>query len=68
VAVADAGSRLVPRRRERKTGEPGGLGLPLVEKLSTSWGVARDGTGATRVWAELRSTADKSPNEGPPDG
>lgn len=31
---------------------PGGLGLPIVEALASSWGVRSDGNGKA-VWAEL---------------
>jgi hypothetical protein len=27
--------------------------LPLVERSSSSWGVAKDGSGLTRVWSEI---------------
>jgi serine/threonine-protein kinase RsbW len=57
LCVGDAGSSLLPRRREREATTPGGLGLPLVEQLSSSWGVARDGSGATRVWSEVAVSA-----------
>lgn len=34
---------------------PGGLGLPIVEALATSWGVRGDeATGGKGVWAEVR--------------
>jgi anti-sigma regulatory factor (Ser/Thr protein kinase) len=32
---------------------PGGMGLYLVEQLSSRWGVERVGAGAHRVWFEL---------------
>jgi serine/threonine-protein kinase RsbW len=53
LAVADPGSTLLPRVGGPSESEPRGLGLPLVERLSSSWGVARDGSGVTRVWSEL---------------
>lgn len=33
----------------------GGLGMVLIDRLTTSWGVASDGGGKT-VWAELSTT------------
>lgn len=57
LAVADPGSKLLPRVTARRASEPGGLGLSLVEQLSSSWGVAKDGSGVTRVWSELSLTA-----------
>jgi anti-sigma regulatory factor (Ser/Thr protein kinase) len=57
LAVADPGSTLLPRVTESTEGGPRRLGLPLVEQLSSSWGVARDGSGVTRVWSELPLTA-----------
>lgn len=56
LSIADSGSSQLPRIRERDAATPGGLGLPLVEELSTAWGVARDGNGVTRVWSELALT------------
>jgi anti-sigma regulatory factor (Ser/Thr protein kinase) len=53
LCVCDPGSSRLPRLTERDVTTSGGLGLPLVEQLSSSWGVARDGSGATRVWSEL---------------
>jgi anti-sigma regulatory factor (Ser/Thr protein kinase) len=38
-------------------GVPGGLGLPIVEALASSWGVRRrddDAGGGKAVWAEVR--------------
>lgn len=34
-------------------GVPGGMGLFLVEKISTRWGVERMPGGANQVWFEL---------------
>jgi len=53
VTVVDPGSPAPLRVAESELGEPGDLGLRLVERLSNSWGVAKDGSGLTRVWAEL---------------
>ncbi len=55
VAVTDGGSITVPTVQSRRAA-PGGHGLYLVERLSDSWGMERDGTRQTRVWFEfLRS-------------
>ena len=35
-----------------RLGGPGGLGMQLVERMSTAWGVARRGRGKV-VWCEL---------------
>jgi anti-sigma regulatory factor (Ser/Thr protein kinase) len=53
VAVSDRGSLSVPRLSASRDVEVG-LGLRLVDRLAYSWGVARDGTGRTQVWCELR--------------
>lgn len=53
IAVTDPGSKLKPRSVAPDPGTPGGFGLFLVETLSDSWGVGRDGVGPTRVWCEL---------------
>jgi anti-sigma regulatory factor (Ser/Thr protein kinase) len=53
ITVIDPGSTLEPRLQRRADRTSGGLGLLLVEKLSTAWGVARDGIGSTRVWCEF---------------
>ena len=57
ISVADHGSATVPRIGEREPDEPGGLGLVLVDRIASSWGVARDGSGTTRVWFELSLNA-----------
>ena len=56
VTVVDPRSPAL-RVAESEMSEPGGLGLRLVERLSNSWGVAKDGSGLTRVWAELMTVA-----------
>lgn len=33
---------------------PGGLGLPIVEALASSWGTSRRDGGGKAVWAEVR--------------
>lgn len=53
LSVIDRGSALTPRLVSRERDEPGGLGLVVVDRLSTTWGVARDGTRLTRTWCEL---------------
>ena len=53
IAVSDRGAQIVPRRFPRGSAAWRGLGLLLVDRLAGSWGVARDGTGRTRVWCEL---------------
>jgi hypothetical protein len=53
IAVSDRGAQIVPRRFSRGTAAWRSLGLLLVDRLAGSWGVARDGTGRTRVWCEL---------------
>jgi hypothetical protein len=49
--VKDAASTLVPRVADQGARRPGGLGLNLVEWLSS--GVAKDGAGVTRDWSEI---------------
>jgi anti-sigma regulatory factor (Ser/Thr protein kinase) len=53
IAVTDPGSHLEPRLRPVDPATPGGLGLRLVDQLSSAWGVERDPAGATRVWCDL---------------
>jgi anti-sigma regulatory factor (Ser/Thr protein kinase) len=53
VSVIDRGSARTPRLVRREPDYPGGLGLVIVDRLSSSWGVARDGTRLTRTWCEL---------------
>lgn len=48
VAVTDRGSGFTPRARAGAADDVGGWGLHLVERLSSHWGVAREGF--TRVW------------------
>jgi hypothetical protein len=59
--VTDGGSATVPTVRPRRA-TAGGHGLYLVERLSDSWGMERDGKRQTRVWFEFlrgpRETAD----------
>lgn len=53
IAVVDPGSGDEPRMVPPRADAAGGLGLRLVDQLSTAWGYARDTTGATRVWCEV---------------
>jgi anti-sigma regulatory factor (Ser/Thr protein kinase) len=53
IAVIDPGSPLLPRLLPLDSGRPGGLGLRLVDQLSSAWGVERDPDGTTRVWCDL---------------
>jgi anti-sigma regulatory factor (Ser/Thr protein kinase) len=50
IEVIDEGNGAAIKIRERAPEELGGLGLRLVDQLSTAWG-AYEGT--THVWAEL---------------
>ena len=54
VEVLDEGRGFALPRRERGRHEPGGLGLALVDRLATSWGVY-DAT--TRVWFVIDRSA-----------
>jgi serine phosphatase RsbU (regulator of sigma subunit)/anti-sigma regulatory factor (Ser/Thr protein kinase) len=54
VEVTD-GSPRSPVRPAPSTSNMTGRGLALVEALSASWGVRRDGAGGKTVWSELRS-------------
>lgn len=55
IAVIDPGSQLEPRILDTTPDAPGGLGLRIVQHMSTAWGVVRNGagTGTTRVWCDL---------------
>lgn len=53
IAVIDGGSALRPRLLARDPGRPGGLGLRLVDQLSSAWGVERSAAGTTRVWCDV---------------
>jgi anti-sigma regulatory factor (Ser/Thr protein kinase) len=53
LCVVDPGAELTPRLIRRNQDESGGLGLVSVDRLATSWGVARDGSRQTRTWCEL---------------
>jgi anti-sigma regulatory factor (Ser/Thr protein kinase) len=53
LVVTDPGSEAVPHLVELDLDQPGGLGLFLVDKLASAWGVAREPDGVTRVWCEI---------------
>ena len=53
VVVTDGGSSEVPTIQPLDPRRPGGRGLFLVETLSDSWGMTRDGSHETRVWFEM---------------
>lgn len=53
IAVTDSGSPLQPRLLRSDSPRPGGLGLRLVEQLSSAWRVERDAAGTTRVWCDV---------------
>jgi anti-sigma regulatory factor (Ser/Thr protein kinase) len=53
VAVTDAGGQTHPRIQDLDPMVPGGMGLYLVEQISTRWGVERLSDGGNRVWFEL---------------
>jgi len=54
ISVIDPGSRLEPPILPPDPERIGGIGLFFVNELSEAWGVARDGTGGTRVWCDIR--------------
>jgi anti-sigma regulatory factor (Ser/Thr protein kinase) len=54
VSVTDPGSsEHVPEVQPLAPDATGGMGLFLVEQISSSWGVERTPDGANRVWFEL---------------
>lgn len=53
VSVTDPGASTVPTVQALDPEVPGGMGLFLVEQLSTAWGVDRTPGGENRVWFEL---------------
>jgi anti-sigma regulatory factor (Ser/Thr protein kinase) len=53
VAVTDPGADTSPEVQELDPTVPGGMGLYLVEQISTAWGVERTPAGENRVWFEL---------------
>ena len=53
VWVTDRGGVGTPEVQDLDLEVPGGMGLFLVEQISSRWGVERLGGGANRVWFEL---------------
>ena len=53
IAITDPGGESTPRMQELDPEVPGGMGLFLVDQISSRWGVEDAGAGATRVWFEL---------------
>ena len=53
VSVTDPGAATVPTVQALDPSVPGGMGLFLVEQISTAWGVERTNGGENRVWFEL---------------
>ncbi len=53
ITVTDPGSGHVPQLRGPDEESRGGLGLQIVDKLSSEWGVTRDSAGRTSVWCDL---------------
>ena len=54
VSVTDPGhGEETPHVEEPDPEVPGGMGLYLVEQISSRWGVERLGSGSKRVWFEL---------------
>jgi anti-sigma regulatory factor (Ser/Thr protein kinase) len=53
VAVTDPGGEDTPVVQDLDPEVPGGMGLFLVEQISSSWGVERAPGGGNRVWFEL---------------
>jgi serine/threonine-protein kinase RsbW len=53
VEVTDPGADSVPEVQPLDPTVPGGMGLLLVDQISTKWGVERTPRGENRVWFEL---------------
>jgi anti-sigma regulatory factor (Ser/Thr protein kinase) len=53
ITVTDPGSPLEPQLLAPGPGTAGGLGLRIVDQLSTAWGVGHDPMGTTQVWCDL---------------
>jgi hypothetical protein len=51
--VTDAGGDATPEVQDLDPEIPGGMGLFLVEQISSRWGVERVPGGGNRVWFEL---------------
>jgi anti-sigma regulatory factor (Ser/Thr protein kinase) len=52
ITVSDPGSDLIPRLLPLDPTMPHGLGLHVVDDISSSWGTRRN-PGALQVWCEL---------------
>ena len=57
VSVTDPGGATKPHMQDVDVSVPGGMGLFLVDQLSTRWGSESAEGGATRVWFELSVSA-----------
>lgn len=53
ITVNDPGSQLEPELLVPDPRRPGGLGLRLIDQMSTAWGVGHDPVGTTQVWCDL---------------
>jgi hypothetical protein len=53
VAVTDPGGTTSPHVQDVDVTIPGGMGLFLVEQISSRWGSERAAGGSTQVWFEL---------------
>jgi anti-sigma regulatory factor (Ser/Thr protein kinase) len=53
VWITDPGADTVPEVQELDPTVPGGMGLFLVDQISTRWGIERTARGENRVWFEL---------------
>ena len=53
VSVTDPGADTVPQVQDLDPTVPGGMGLFLVEQISSDWGVERTRAGENRVWFQL---------------
>ena len=62
ITVIDPGSGTEPRLRAANAELPGGLGLRLVDRLSTDWGTFRDADHATHVWCEVAAAVSRQPS------
>jgi anti-sigma regulatory factor (Ser/Thr protein kinase) len=53
VTVVDPGGPTNPQVQDLDITVPGGMGLFLVEQISSSWGVERGSGGSNSVWFEI---------------
>ncbi len=53
VSVTDPGAETVPEVQALDPAVPGGMGLFLVEQISSGWGIERTPDGENRVWFQL---------------